>query len=729
MPRISDFPIKSTPSSSATLAGLDGGENVQIPISSIQGGSTGDHIDVSTIGGVNYMEFDNQSGYIETDDGGLLVDTQGMLRLCGGEFVRVASQNTMSLSSDGAGIDFLPESDLELYAEGLLNLYSEYSVGLHSTGDMRIESAEGITIDTPGYLGMYGDQTGLYGINCIEFLAGPNDESYLYATGDMMQITSPQTTINNVNTLSTKANGKGQPGQVLTTNGSTVYWTNPSGGGSGSSPMMEVSYFDLRYLRDMKELIPGMFYKITDYYCSTNQDGTRAMQHNFHIIVQALSCDTLSEIAKADLNTTGTDDYFIDAGAKVSAWELKYCLDNDTTRFAWAVPDCQYLYLQTNNIGGMFREGDQFIRYPANDSQDPDSVYKYAWASYYQMTHHPSSLTDIRSCLFTDTEYVNLRETRCIVFTQGDDDWVSFHTGDYFDAELDEDPTSSGRGVIYYMRDEHGNECPYDFKNIQFMRCISLENGYPELDEENGEDTWVYTFCGTSHHIMNDEWSELKDGSLESPYMHQSDERQYTFQNNSMKPYYMDYDLENEDYTKCGKQWLNNNVFFGFWDEVGSDDPQAEYVYHYPYCCAFHTLGYNCYDNTFSYGCKYNTLGDVCFGNVFKEFSCYNTFGSDCSENAIICGSYNTFGDNCWYNTFDNSSYNTMGKCGSDNSFIDSDYNHLCGCCYFNIFVASCDNYVAKRLSNSEVHGSNNFYACKINNESLAHNDSFVMEI
>jgi hypothetical protein len=28
--------------------------------------------------------------------------------------------------------------------------------------------------------------------------------------------------------------------------------------------------------------------------------------------------------------------------------------------------------------------------------------------------------------------------------------------------------TEKGKGVIYYMKDEWGNEAPYDFKNIQF---------------------------------------------------------------------------------------------------------------------------------------------------------------------------------------------------------------------------------------------------------------------
>ena len=29
--------------------------------------------------------------------------------------------------------------------------------------------------------------------------------------------------------------------------------------------------------------------------------------------------------------------------------------------------------------------------------------------------------------------------------------------------------TTNGKGVIYYMKDEFGNECHYDFKNIQYL--------------------------------------------------------------------------------------------------------------------------------------------------------------------------------------------------------------------------------------------------------------------
>lgn len=40
----------------------------------------------------------------------------------------------------------------------------------------------------------------------------------------------------------------------------------------------------------------------------------------------------------------------------------------------------------------------------------------------------------------------------------------------------------NGRGVIYWMRDEWGNECGYDFKNIQYKRYrVESESGIPNL--------------------------------------------------------------------------------------------------------------------------------------------------------------------------------------------------------------------------------------------------------
>jgi hypothetical protein len=43
---------------------------------------------------------------------------------------------------------------------------------------------------------------------------------------------------------------------------------------------------------------------------------------------------------------------------------------------------------------------------------------------------------------------------------------------------IDEVHFSVAKGVIYYMKDEFGNECPYDFKNMLFTKTDSYTNAY-----------------------------------------------------------------------------------------------------------------------------------------------------------------------------------------------------------------------------------------------------------
>lgn len=101
----------------------------------------------------------------------------------------------------------------------------------------------------------------------------------------------------------------------------------------------EVNYLELVSLRDDKKLIPGKFYRITDYSTTTSQNGTSSAGHPFDVIVLALSNDKLSEEAWAMHSTRDTNGYFADS--KLEAWKIWYCLDNDTNRFAWACDDEQ----------------------------------------------------------------------------------------------------------------------------------------------------------------------------------------------------------------------------------------------------------------------------------------------------------------------------------------------------------------------------------------------------
>ena len=101
---------------------------------------------------------------------------------------------------------------------------------------------------------------------------------------------------------------------------------------------VEILYDELVSLRDEGNLIPGMQYRIIDFVttCGTPGDGeARSAGHPFDLIVFADSETTLNENARV-IQHVG-DEYF--SNSKLSAWEVKYCIDNDTSRFDWAVDD------------------------------------------------------------------------------------------------------------------------------------------------------------------------------------------------------------------------------------------------------------------------------------------------------------------------------------------------------------------------------------------------------
>lgn len=308
-----------------------------------------------------------------------------------------------------------------------------------------------------------------------------------------------------------------------------------------STNMVDISWSELKEKRDGGDLIAGTFYRIDDYVTTTIQENTNTASNLFDIVVLALSASTLSEEAHAVHSGRDADGYF--DNSNLAAWKIWYCLDNDTTRFAWA-------------------------------------------------------------------------------------------------------DTDNGTGVIYRMIDEWGNDCPYDFKNIMFMRNISIENILPEISESSPA-IWVYTFCARSSREDTGEWSDLKDGSLESPYGHESDEQASTFHHNVMQSWTMIYDNGDEDYTKCGKAYLNDNVFLGIYTEVGGSEEEAPY--YSAHCCYNNTLGLNCRHNTFGYDCNNNILKHNNHNLILNNSSTNNTFLRNCCDIELRGYCYNNiFGDNCY---------------------------------------------------------------------------------
>ena len=99
------------------------------------------------------------------------------------------------------------------------------------------------------------------------------------------------------------------------------------------SSFESLTYQSLLDLREESKLKPGQLYRITDYVTTTSQTNTQSAGHQFDVIVLALTNDTLAERAWACHHEGDT--YF--QNSHLEAWQIWYCLDNDTSRFAWAV--------------------------------------------------------------------------------------------------------------------------------------------------------------------------------------------------------------------------------------------------------------------------------------------------------------------------------------------------------------------------------------------------------
>ena len=427
--------------------------------------------------------------------------------------------------------------------------------------------------------------------------------------------------------------------------------------------VIHVTYAELKDLRGYRELIPGMFYRITDYECTTSQEGTRAMNHRFDIIVQALSEDRLSEIAKADFNEYDT--YFSGNGANLAAWEIKYCLDNDATRFAW----CGQCI--TNLQSGFSQPGEVLVRCPDFDWATGLDDYVYAWGTEADVEDGDSN-----NFIYSKSPVLQSSE-------------VVYLDGEFRLANVD----SYGKGVIYYMKDEHGNECAYDFKNIQFLKWISHDDeGHPYYDEEWGDEDWCYTFCGNQYNIDDDEWSYLLDGSVCS-HVGKNVDNMYTFHSNVIKAQRYD-----DNYWET-KSRLNGIVLFGMWSVEGG---RVDYVS----CCFDNAFEDDCFNITLSAECARNHFERYCsdidmakysYDNNFSRGCCYiyaidtlqnSSFGRSCCSN-ILHGGYDIiFGPDCMNNTFEGWCSNiTFGRNCCFNTICDGANNiTLGGFCEENTF-------------------------------------------
>ena len=273
------------------------------------------------------------------------------------------------------------------------------------------------------------------------------------------------------------------------------------------------------------------------------------------------------------------------------------------------------------------------------------------------------------------------------------------------------DDSENGKGVIYYMKDEWNNECPYDFKNIQFARWeLSNPVGY-----KNESNNWVNNtdvtntygslktgFYGTTANNNTFTFGPLKEYKIVYT-ISSAPTYCYTFGKDN------DYSLIGDNHSNVIKEYnsdymilLNNIVFIGTYCDsntfgTGCSDitfGAGCYLNTFGYYCDRITFGNWCQRNTFGAGCYLNTFGNNCYKNTFGNDCDSNTFGNDCSSN--------TFGNNCDYNTFGNGcQFNTFGNDCSKNLFSNNCLRNVFGnACKNNIFGNGCND---NNLGNSCV--------------------------
>lgn len=422
------------------------------------------------------------------------------------------------------------------------------------------------------------------------------------------------------------------------------------GGGGGQAAELAVSTTlqELRALRDNGGLIAGQWYRITDYRCSTQQEGTLSAAHQFDVIVRASDASHLNENAFAAHHEGDT--YFQDCN--LEAWELKYCLDNDTNRFAWA----------------------------------------------------------------------------------------------------DDTQAGAGCGVIYYMKDEWGNEAGYDFKNILFA-CDSVDPS-PEPGGGSGEATrdgdpgYCYTFTWV------DENGVIKDASIVCQTMYTGDGTYMGVTGNVIKDCYLPVVYEGGGgdepgpgplssidtrgmkggFTKTGsmvlaknrdgesgslKRYLPFNLFINKYEDVGGN-------YCFGCCsnvlgedcmfntfgtwCSFNTFSQDCCDNQFSQGCFNNQFSQGCYGNSFSQNCSGNSFSQRCSGNSFSQNCQrNTFSQGCQFNQFSQECCNnTFSQYCESNQFSQGCYdNQFSQYCSNNTFSQDCSRIVLQAgVGSCEITGS-----------------------
>ena len=368
-----------------------------------------------------------------------------------------------------------------------------------------------------------------------------------------------------------------------------------------SAEYHKILYTELKELRDNNKLVPGTQYRITDYICTTTEKNTRSAVNQFDIIVTADSNNVLNENARA-IQHEG-DKYF--ANSNLSAWKIWYCLDNDTTRFAWADT--------VNGKGVIYRMIDEF------NNDVPYDFKNILFKVYYD--------EDFGAYKVGAEDNSEWSYTFCM---------LDRYDNNAHDVSVEQYKYISDEGIYYHTQEN---------------RILPYYDEFANSDAGQPIDKGAYVLNANVFVTNTEQCSVEEDYSYGEFYAFSDNSLKYNCRNNSFgdsvrENIFGNYCSDNAFGCGCSCNSFGNECSF---NSFGAS-------------CSYNIFGANCSSNSFGNDCYSNVFGSQCCSNILGPLCSFNSFGNDCyhitfASNKSATTKYryyqhNHFGDGCQYIIF-----------------------------------------------------------------------------
>ena len=462
---------------------------------------------------------------------------------------------------------------------------------------------------------------------------------------------------------------------------------------------LEVTYDELKELYDLSKLTPGQQYRITDYSTIISHNDAISSNNVFDVVVTALYKNELSENAhachpKGDRILNGSSEKsFLKVNEKFSpfSWSTvdessdlsyeiyKYSIKNNISFGEYSIVGNGYTVRPTEgslrisvsedpqngsdvymvgievcdgNNGNVVAAHDYSvkeikqsssttIKYYFSNLENKDYFLRFLFLKPSSSTNNVHLITEIVDCTKSYFSGVDIQK------------WEIKYDINNDSSKYEWTNTTDGKGVIYYMKDEWGNECYYDFKNIKFKRTKEFLSQYSQLSN-NSE----VNFSETEKYFFTFDYNGTDDSLNKGTYK-----------------------CELNQIGKCmsGKTMLLNNTIF-----LGNGNSNNK-------------LGENNKNNIFGFDSYNNVIGVNFQNNILPMKFTYNTVGNGFANNTYLnYFRYSNVGHLVSNNVFNGYVTDTIIMNNvKNNTFNSHVYNSKIGNyvqrCTFNGYVGYCD--------------------------------------